>query len=116
MKVARYRDVAPTHFDNDKAKSVDGRVIVGKKEGAPNFVLRVFEVGPGGHTPRHQHDWEHEIFIHAGRGEVYGDGSWHSVEPGSVVFVPPNEEHQIRSADGTTLVFVCLIPAGPPEL
>jgi quercetin dioxygenase-like cupin family protein len=116
MKVIRYREITPTHIDNDKAKAVDGRVIIGKNEGAENFYLRVFEVGPGGYTPKHQHDWEHEIFVHAGHGEVFGDGAWHAVEPGSVVFVPANQEHQIRSAAGETLTFACLIPSKAPEL
>ncbi|HUX13001.1 MAG TPA: cupin domain-containing protein [Spirochaetia bacterium] len=116
MKVVRYPDVTPTHFDNESAKAVDGRVIIGKKDGAENFFLRVFEIGPGGHTPKHAHDWEHEIFFHAGRGEIFGDGMWRSVEPGSVAFVPPNAEHQIRNAGESKLVFACLIPSKAPEL
>ena len=29
MKIIKYADVTPTHFDNDQAKGVTGRVVVG---------------------------------------------------------------------------------------
>ena len=116
MKLIDYSDVPPTRFENDAAKGVLGRVVIGQKDGAAHFCMRVFEVAPGGHTPRHIHDWEHEIFFHAGAGEIYGQGMWHPAGAGSVVFVPANEEHQIRNTGTKPLIFVCLIPSGVPEL
>ena len=38
-------------------------IMVGREHGAPNFALRHFSVTPGGNTPRHSHDYEHEVFI-----------------------------------------------------
>ena len=32
--------------------------------------MRIFEVEPEGYTPRHAHDWEHEILVHSGSGQV----------------------------------------------
>ena len=116
MKVIDYHRIPDTRFDNDKAKGVSGRVIIGKADGAPNFCMRVFELDPGGHSPRHIHDWEHEIFFHAGTGEVLNDGSWTPVSAGSAAFVPGGTDHQIRNTGDEKLVFVCLIPAGAPEL
>ncbi|MFO7568641.1 MAG: cupin domain-containing protein [Smithellaceae bacterium] len=116
MKLIRYTSVTPTRMDNDIAKGVAGRVVIGNTDGAGNFCMRAFEVAPGGHTPKHTHAWEHEIFIHKGAGEVYGQGTWHPVGAGSVVFVPAGEEHQIRTTGNEPLVFICLIPAGAPEL
>ncbi|MDD4861934.1 MAG: cupin domain-containing protein, partial [Smithellaceae bacterium] len=66
--------------------------------------------------PKHAHAWEHEIFIHAGVGEAYGNGQWRPVKPGTVLFVPSGEEHQIRNPGRERLVFACLIPSGVPEL
>jgi quercetin dioxygenase-like cupin family protein len=116
MKVTSYHKIPETRFDNDSVKGVSGRVAIGSADGAPNFCMRVFELDNGGHTPRHQHDWEHEIFFHEGRGEVWVDGAWKSVDAGSVAFIPGNEMHQIRNAGEGKLIFVCLIPAGAPEL
>jgi len=80
MKIINYTSVTPTHFDNDQAKGVAGRVVVGKKDGANNFCMRIFEIAPGGNTPKHAHAWEHEMFIHAGVGEIYGNGKWGPVK------------------------------------
>ena len=108
MKIVKVRDIAPTHFDNEVAKGVSGRVAIGKADGAPNFCMRMFELAPGGNTPRHAHAWEHEIFFHA--------GTWTPVEPGVAVFVPGDEEHQIRNTGDAPLTFICLVPAGVQEL
>jgi quercetin dioxygenase-like cupin family protein len=116
MKVMSYISEEPTYMDNDQARGVAGRVVIGKNDGANHFCMRVFEVAPGGFTPKHAHDWEHEIFIHAGAGEVYGNGVWNAVRDGDIVFVPPSEEHQLRNTGETTFVFACLIPSGIPEL
>lgn len=116
MKFIKYTDVKPVLFDGGPAKGIAGRVVIGKNDGANNFCMRIFEVSQSGFTPRHSHSWEHEIFIHSGNGEVYNNGNWISVSAGSVVFIPGNEEHQIRNTGNDNLVFACLIPSGAPEL
>jgi quercetin dioxygenase-like cupin family protein len=116
VKIIHYTSVTPTHLDNEQVKGVSGRVVIGKKDDANNFCMRIFEIAPGGHTPKHTHAWEHEIFIHAGVGEVYGQGKWHPIRAGSVIFAKANEEHQIRNAGKELLIFACLIPSGAPEL
>lgn len=116
MKLISYSTETPTRFDNEQARGVAGRVVIGKNDGAERFCMRVFEIAPGGHSPRHTHDWEHEIFVHRGTGEVYGNGQWRPIGEGCVIFVPPGEDHQIRNTGGDLLIFVCLVPAGAPEL
>lgn len=116
MKNIHYRDEIPVAIDNDVARGITGRVVIGKADGAEKFCMRVFTVAPGGHTPRHHHDWEHEIFVHAGEGQVHREGEWSHVEVGHVVFVPGGEEHQFRNTGDRDLVFVCLVPSGAPEM
>jgi quercetin dioxygenase-like cupin family protein len=116
MKVIHYKEVEPTVFTGGAAQGVSARVVIGKQDGADNFCMRVFEIAAGGHTPMHAHDWEHEMFFHAGKGEVYCSGKWHQVESGRVALVPPGEEHQVRNRGDETLVFACLVPPKAPEL
>lgn len=116
MKIAKYADITATHINNDAAKGVAARVVIGRNDGANNFCMRVFEIASGGNTPKHAHDWEHEMFIHAGEGEVYNSGQWNKVRAGAVVFIPGNEEHQIRNTGKELLTLVCLVPAKAPEL
>ena len=116
MKVIHYSEASETRIDNEVAKGVSGRVVVGKADGAPHFCMRVFELDPNGCSPSHSHDWEHEIFFHSGTGEIWRDGAWTGVEAGTVAFIPGGETHQIRNTGPGKLTFVCLVPAGAPEM
>jgi quercetin dioxygenase-like cupin family protein len=108
MIARHYTDVQAE--EATEAEGVSLRVVIGEKEEAPNFVMRVFDVEPGASSPRHTHDWEHEVFILAGKGRVFGGGKEVDLEPGYTVFVPPMEEHQFTNTGDGVLRFVCLIP------
>jgi quercetin dioxygenase-like cupin family protein len=116
MKIIPYSEVQPARYESAEAKGIAGRVVIGRNDNANNFCMRVFEISAGGYSSRHSHDWEHEVFIHAGEGEVYGDGHWNPIKAGNVVFIPGNEEHQLRNTGKEQLVFVCLVPSGAPEM
>ena len=116
MKIVNYKDVLPIVMDNEKVKNVAGRLMIGKEDGAENFCMRVFEMGPDGHTPKHAHDWEHEVFVHSGNGEIFIQDQWRPLKEGSAIFVPANIEHQFRNTSKKPFTFVCLIPSGAPEL
>ncbi len=117
MKIINnYKDIQSQSFDGEHVKGVTGRVAVGAADGAPHFCMRIFTIKPDGFTPRHTHDWEHEILFHSGTGQVLQDGAWRDVSAGSIAFIPGNVEHQIRNNSSSELVFACLIPAGAPEL
>jgi quercetin dioxygenase-like cupin family protein len=116
MKIIGYRKINPTNYNNEKIKDVAGRVVIGKGDGAENFYMRVFEISPGGYTVKHTHDWEHEIFIHSGKGEVYSTGEWLPISTDDVIFIPENEEHQIRNLGNDALILICLIPSKAPEM
>lgn len=116
MKIIEYSAIEPTVIDTKDVRGVSGRVVIGRNDGAKNFCMRVFEIAPGGYTYKHSHDWEHEVFVHAGEGEVYNNGRWHPIKAGNVVFIPGREEHQLRNEGRDVFVFVCLVPSGAPEL
>lgn len=117
MKVMHYDDAETVKdIEGNGAHAVKGRLLIGQADGAPHFAMRLFELAGGGHTPCHSHDWEHEVFVHEGEGEVLRDGQWVGIGAGSVVFVPGGEEHQFRNTGSTPLRFVCLVPRGSPEL
>lgn len=92
------------------ADGVAMQVMVGRNDGAPNFALRHFCVQPGGHTPRHQHNYEHEVYIVEGTATVECDGARHRVSAGDVLFVEPNRMHQFVNDGNGPLRFLCLVP------
>ncbi len=116
MEIKHYNDLDPLHFEGDHVNGVDGRVLIGKEDGAKNFCMRLFELSPEGFTPKHSHEWEHEIFVYAGNGAVFREGDWVPLVTGNAVFIPGHEEHQIKNTGDTPFLFLCLIPSGPPEL
>ena len=116
MHKIEYQKADSVEINNDIAEGITARVVIGKANGAGNFCMRVFEVAPGGHTPKHAHAWEHEMFVHSGAGEIFGNQKWNSFKAGDVVLMPGNEDHQIRNSGSETLIFVCLVPSSAPEL
>ena len=116
MKIMHYNEQESVTMDSDVVKGVTGRVVIGKKDGAENFCMRIFELAEGGFSPRHTHEWEHEIFVHSGNGEVYTNGQWAKISKGYILFIPGNEEHQIKNTGKEPLAFACLIPSGAPEM
>lgn len=116
MKIIHYSEAPSTKMDGETVKGVTGRVTIGKADGAENFCMRVFELEKGGFTPKHEHEWEHEIIVIDGKAEFLKEGVWTPASKGYTVFIPGMEEHQIRNAGDETLVFACLIPKGVQEL
>ena len=109
MLIRRPDETPGTPVDLDGVKDVEMRMMVGRADGAPNFSMRHFTVQPGGHTPHHSHNYEHEVVIVEGEGEVEYDGDVHPIRAGDVLFVEPNVTHQFRTG-GSTLKFMCLVP------
>lgn len=103
-------DDPPAPLDMPGTKDVSMRIMVGRADGAPNFALRQFRVAAGGFTPRHSHDYEHEVVVTGGSGTVEYDGSDHRLREGDVLLVSPNTMHQFRADQGSELRFLCLVP------
>jgi quercetin dioxygenase-like cupin family protein len=96
------------------AENVRMQLLCGPADGCPTFAMRKFIVAPGGCTPKHHHDYEHEVLILSGHGVVFGNDREQPIKPGDVLFVPANELHQFKNTagpDGAALEFICLVPA-----
>jgi quercetin dioxygenase-like cupin family protein len=117
MIVQHYENVAATPVNMAGAAGCQIRWLVDQRDGAPTFAMRQFEVAPGGHTPKHFHDYEHEVYVLEGAGTVAEGETEHLLKAGDVIFVKPNEVHQFRNTGSAPLKFLCLIPntaAGKP--
>ncbi len=109
MKIFHYRDVEAKDAEEGASK-LRVRWLITKDIGAENFAMRLFEMEPEGYSPFHSHPWEHEVFILEGEGIVVGEREERKFRAGNVIFVPPNEKHQLRNTGETTVKFLCLIP------
>ncbi|MBL8877658.1 MAG: cupin domain-containing protein [Phycisphaerales bacterium] len=111
MKVQALANHEQTAVSMPGAEGAKMRMLVGPNEGASNFHMRHFEVAPGGYTPHHQHDYEHEILILRGSGTAASEQGDRDIRAGDVIWVAPNEMHQFRNTGREPLEFICLIPA-----
>jgi quercetin dioxygenase-like cupin family protein len=93
MIIRSIEDVKPISY----GEGIQKRVVIGPKEGAQNFVMRVFDVAPGKTSPYHS-------------AVINADGIEEPANPMDTVFIPPNEKHCLKNAGEDILRFVCLVP------
>ena len=86
------------------------RWVIGKPEAAPNFAMRVIEFEPDAIFDRHQHPFEHEIFVLEGSGVAQGPEGDTAMRPGVALYIPPDELHGYRNTGTGPLRFICVIP------
>lgn len=109
MKIFPFESV-PAEDAGPGAEGITVRWVIDKKLGAPNFAMRIFDFEPGGHTPRHSHAWEHEIFVLQGEGTALTPDGEKPIRAGDAVFVPGGDEHQFTNTSSAPLRIMCLIP------
>jgi quercetin dioxygenase-like cupin family protein len=109
MKIVHYTDVLAEN-PGGETRGVTIRRVICEEDGAPNYYMRVFEIAPGGYSPLHRHPWEHEMYILSGEGEMVQEGGSTGIRPGTAVFIPGEELHQVRNSGGQLLRFICTIP------
>ena len=110
MKHVHYTDIEAEIPKEEDVKDTTIRWLITREDGAEHFTMRLFEMQPGGHTPLHQHDWEHEVFIVKGSGELRDKTGRYPFKQGDVVYVAPMEWHQFVNTSDEVLQFICVIP------
>ena len=113
FKSIHHKQIPISKVKEAGSEGVKVRWLINKEnDGAENFAMRLFEIAPDGHTPKHSHNWEHEVYVLKGDGIVFCEGSENQLKSGYVVFVPPNVVHSFRNVGKGTLRFLCLVPHG----
>ena len=110
MKKSYYKNIDAKEVSDPKASKTKIRVLISEEDGAKNFIMRLFEIEPGGYTPLHQHPWEHEVFIKEGSGILVIEKKEIPLKKGDVIFILPEELHQFKNNGGELMEVLCLIP------
>ena len=84
--------------------------LISKEQGAENYAMRLFTVEPNGVIPKHQHPWEHEIFILEGKGLIGAGDEEVEVKEGDFAYIEPNVPHWYRNTGNREWKFLCIIP------
>ncbi len=109
MKISNYNDITGNALMLPGAKDVIIRVLIGPEDGAPNFIMLLLDIAPGGNTPDHSHKWEEEIFIKSGEGKLKTAEGEHPIRAGDAVYLDPDESHQFINTGKEHLQFLCMI-------
>jgi quercetin dioxygenase-like cupin family protein len=106
MQIRNHKDVPVVPY----AAGIEKRVMLGPKQGAPTFVMRIFDLPPGAASPWHQHDWEHEVYVLLGRGLAVSKAGEAPIRRGDALLLPANEMHCLKNNSRRVLRFMCLVP------
>jgi quercetin dioxygenase-like cupin family protein len=111
MYITRLDSVAKTTPTLEGAKGVHKQIPLSRQDGAPTFSFRVFTIEPGGHTPFHQHEFEHMNYVINGEGTLVSEDREHELRERDFALVLAGEKHQYRnSSENRNLVMICAVP------
>jgi quercetin dioxygenase-like cupin family protein len=96
-------------------RATEIQVLVGPDDGAPNFALRRFVMGPGGGMPLHTNRVEHEQFVVRGRARIRIGERVHEVAAGHALYIPAGVPHSYEVLDGP-FEFLCVVPNRPDRI
>jgi len=110
MKHMRSEDRIPRPIEVEGAAGVKKAGLVTADDGSPTAAMRLFELGRGGHTPWHAHDWEHVVYIIEGEGILKSENGDAPFATGDSLLVEPDEEHNFINTGDGPLKFICVVP------
>ncbi len=99
------------YAEGNASRGSTRRILIGRDEGADDFVVRYFTIPPGGHSSHEHHRHQHGVVIVQGRGRVLLSDRWTEIGVGDAVFIDPDEIHQFQADAAGPLGFVCVIPS-----
>lgn len=106
----RWQDVPSAPVVMEEVLGVTKRLAQGPADGVPTVALRVFTLEPGGHTPYHDHPFEHQNVVLEGQGVIRTPEGDRPIGPGTLALILPGETHQFRNTGAGPLSFVCVVP------
>ena len=108
VPVRTYKDDAGDH------KGVTRRELIGaaQDEQASGFVVRYFEIAPGGFSSLERHEHAHAVWIVRGNGTVVLEDGVSSIGPQDCVYVAPGALHQFQASDSEPLGFLGIVDRG----
>ena len=108
--IKHYSEIEPQAVAMDGASNASKRLLIGTGDGVPLFSMRMFEIGAEGNSPVHHHDFEHEIYVLDGTGKLILDKGEYNLTPGTAVYIPAVEKHQLVNTGRDSLRFLCMVP------
>lgn len=105
--------IEPSEYKTDDSsfRGVSRRVFVGERGESPLFHTRYFEVAEGGYTTLEQHLHEHVVIVMRGQGVALVGDRRVRLGFGDVLYVAPDEVHQLSNSGSEPFGFLCIVNA-----
>ena len=110
MKIVKATERPAAAVSMEGAVNVKKAGLITEADASPTAAMRLFEVGPGGSTPFHTHDWEHVVYVLEGKGKLAAKDGDAEFAAGDALLTEPGEEHNFVNTGDTTLKFLCVVP------
>lgn len=111
MYITRLEKVEKTIPKMEDIKGVYKQIPLSREDGVPTFSFRVFTVKPGGHTPFHQHPYEHMNYVIQGEGALVAEDREHELKEGDFALILSGEKHQFKNtSESRNLLIICAVP------
>lgn len=104
-----WEDVQPMVLNNKEVRGVLKHVLVGPEDGAPNFIIRYFQVPVQSQTFHHAHPHEHGMLILHGKAKIKINEDFHELGPLDSIFISGDDVHQVTNISDAPLGFLCVI-------
>ena len=113
MKICSLETLEKVPVKMEGAEKAHKQVPISKDDGSPAVSFRVFTLEPGGHTPYHEHDFEHMNYVIEGSGVIVNrNGEEAEFKKGDFALILPGEKHQYRNNSASELfVMICAVPS-----
>lgn len=102
--------VLPEIITTEDVHGIIKHVLVGPEDGAPNFVIRYFQVPPSEQTFFHTHAHEHGMVILHGKAKIQVKQEVFDLAPLDAIFVSGGDLHRVINTGEESLGFLCIIP------
>ena len=99
MKIISLSDVEKKEVHMDGALGAWRQLPLGSGDGTPVYSYRVFTVEAGGHTPYHQHPYEHMNYVIEGTGALVNEAGEETPL-----------KHQYRNKGDKPFKMICGVP------
>ncbi len=110
MPVIKANDIRLENVGMEDVRNLTGSNVVGPNQGWKDYTMRLFRIAPDGHSPHHEHGWEHINYVVRGKGRLRIEDDVHEIEEGDYAFVPPNKKHQFSNPYDKDFEFICIVP------
>ena len=112
MKIVSLDKVEKTNPHMEGARGLVKQLPISKDDGSPMFSFRVFTLEGDGHSPFHEHPFEHINYVIEGKGAIVSEtGEEHEIKKGDFALVLPDEKHQYRNKSARDpFIMICAVP------